>query len=164
MPKFTAVRAKFTPAEAHHITGVSPDLQRDWRHRKFLLPRRGRKHVRFDAIELGYLLALKTFSEAGVSIARIEAAAKLAEGPIWAFVSRPAEEYFRAPAQTNVDADASRYVVVRSHKYFPSRVGDLAALEGQPPALLTQIFDCKLAAEVILERTPRPPISFTVTP
>ncbi|RQW41376.1 helix-turn-helix domain-containing protein [Novosphingobium sp. LASN5T] len=50
----------FTPAEATAITGVSQDLQRDWRRRGFLPRSEG--HARFDLFGLAELLTMKLLS------------------------------------------------------------------------------------------------------
>lgn len=54
----------FTPAEAEKITRVLVATQRDWRRRGFLPATEG--HMRFNAFELGELLALKLLADRGI--------------------------------------------------------------------------------------------------
>jgi hypothetical protein len=54
----------FTPGEAARITGVSLDLQRDWRRRGYLPASEG--HARFNLFDLGGMLVTQMLSERGV--------------------------------------------------------------------------------------------------
>lgn len=63
---FEQTLSVFTPSEAEQITGVSVDLQRDWRRRRIMPKRDG--HARFDAHELADMLTLKMCSDAGLSL------------------------------------------------------------------------------------------------
>lgn len=54
----------FTPSEAERITGVSNDLQRNWRRRGHLRSHDG--HARFDAFALADMWGLKMLSDRGI--------------------------------------------------------------------------------------------------
>jgi hypothetical protein len=163
MPVHQTIGAEFSAAEVHQITGVSPDLQRVWRRRKYLPALKGGKHARFPAMELGYLLALKSFSDAGVSIEAIQDAASAAVLPIWDFI-RWAHRVAGANETLSARslADRHRYLVIRGERV--SIGGDLSDLTKPAGAVLvTHIFDCYAAAKVILDRAPRPCIPVNVS-
>lgn len=58
------VLSLFTPAAAERISGVSVDLQRDWRRRGYLAKQDG--HARFTVFDLAQMLVLKTLSDRGI--------------------------------------------------------------------------------------------------
>lgn len=61
-PIFTLT--SFTPAEAAAITGVSNDLQRDWRRHGYIAKRDG--HARFDVFDLAAMLSMKLLADRGI--------------------------------------------------------------------------------------------------
>lgn len=61
-PNFTMTA--FTPSEAAAITGVSTDLQRDWRRRGYLLS--GSGHARFDLFDLARMLTMQLLAARGI--------------------------------------------------------------------------------------------------
>lgn len=170
MPTYQNVEAEFTPAEVHQITGVSPELQRDWRRRKYLPASKGRKHKRFRASELGYLFALGAFSRAGVAIERVKGAAGMAALPIWDIVFRLTAPHKFGDYGTNIDVGPNRYIIVLQDDALPTprkvevlRTGDLSVLSQKQDGVLTIIFDCVFAAQKIIERAPRPCVSVKVS-
>lgn len=54
----------FTPGEAERTTGLSTNMQRDWRFRGFLPKSDG--HARFDLFDLSGMLAMKMLSDRGI--------------------------------------------------------------------------------------------------
>lgn len=56
--------ALFTPAETERITGLSVNMQRDWRKRGFLNSAPG--HARFDAFEVADIAVMQALAKAGI--------------------------------------------------------------------------------------------------
>src|SRR4051794_31446513 len=103
MPDVRLVEAEFTPGEVADITGISQLAQRQWRSRKILPPLRGRKHKRFRASELGELIALKAFADAGVPMERVKEAAAAAVLPVWTLVIATLLDAMNYSAATNIN-------------------------------------------------------------
>lgn len=55
---------QFTPAEAEAITGVSNNVQRDWRRHGYL--RQSDGHARFNIFDLGKMLTMAKLSQRGI--------------------------------------------------------------------------------------------------
>jgi DNA-binding transcriptional MerR regulator len=160
--KVEYVQAEFTPAEAAAITGVSTETQRIWRHRKILPPSRSTKHRRFQASELGELLALKAFSDAGVPMESVKEAASIAVLPTWSFLANTIAEELGHIAPANRDRLTDRFVIVRGDRTM--RGADLNALHTiNDRCMVTHIFDCLTAAELIASRAPRPCMAVKVS-
>lgn len=164
------IAAEFTPAEAGEITGVSPDVQRDWRRRKLLIPPAGRvrageqKHNRFGVRELGYLLAMKTFSAAGVSMERMTEAASLADIAVEGLVNTI--EISKLRGETPLPSRSESVFVVVSGETASKVQGRVAIAHffETHASIFTQIFDCRAAAELIIARAPRPCWTMRVSP
>lgn len=158
--------ADYTPSEVEAITGVSGDLQRDWRRRGFLEAKSDTKRSRFRASDLGYMMALKAFSDAGVSVAAAKDAASIAVLPI---VARLAPRPTSVPPMTSFDPSSPRFVIIAKGEAM--RAGSADALRhlfdstdwadhlGNPVVV---VFDCEKASRIILSRVPRPPFVLEV--
>lgn len=159
------VEALFTPAEVARITGVSPELQRDWRRRGLLKPSNEGKHVRFTAYELGYLKALKAFSEAGVLVGEADLAAAASSFPTWHFASEIVLRrisYKGLPDYVSPGNEAKRFVLsTQRGVYTMGDINDMVRfVDGEDTsALVTMIYDCRKAAEEIVKQAPRPLIA-----
>jgi len=68
MWKFNRVMSEYTSAEVETATGVSQDLQRNWRRRGLIAQRPDRKRARYSTYEVMVLAAMKQFSDAGISV------------------------------------------------------------------------------------------------
>ena len=170
MPDFDrAFSTEFTPAEAAEATGVSVDLQRDWRRRDLLKPQRGSGHTRFRLPDLCRLYAMKVFSDIGVGPRRsnsFEPEGCDIMSPAGATIMAvPMMLHFAALslrlAETDHEMDF-RFVVIEEQAM--GRTASLASYEkarrkrkSASPLLL--VFDTKLAAEALLKNLPRSPIS-----
>jgi hypothetical protein len=71
----------FTPGETAKITGVSPDLQRDWRRRGYL-PVTDYGHNRFGLHGLAHMLFLKSMADRGIGPQHSQPLAEIAAGGI----------------------------------------------------------------------------------
>lgn len=69
---------EFSPSEAAAITGVSVDLQRDWRRRGLLPENKEGKWTRFDLKHIIEMFVMKVFSGAGFSVSSVAEIASLA--------------------------------------------------------------------------------------
>lgn len=160
---------EFTPAEAAVATGVSVDLQRDWRRRDVLKQQRGVGHARFRLSDLCRLYAMKTFSDVGVGPRRsnsFEPEGCDIMSPAGATIMAvPMMLHFAALSlglkETDHDMDF-RFVVIEEQAM--GRTASLAAYEkareerkSAGPLLL--VFDTKLAAEKLLAGLPRSPVA-----
>lgn len=72
------VDREFSPSEAAAITGVSVDLQRDWRRRGLLPENKQGKWTRFDLKHIIEMFVMKVFSDAGFSVSSVAEIASLA--------------------------------------------------------------------------------------
>jgi DNA-binding transcriptional MerR regulator len=81
MTTYKYTLSAFTPGEAGAITGVSPDLQRDWRRRGYL-PASGDGHARFDLYQLAHLFFLRTMADRGIGPQHSHELADIASGAI----------------------------------------------------------------------------------
>jgi DNA-binding transcriptional MerR regulator len=156
------VEMQFTPAEAARLTGVSPDLQRDWRRRKILPARPTEGHSRYGFSDLCRMVALKAFSDAGVGLKQgkvvdaeddLAMAASVASMPMLSFAGVPVG--VTDPLHHHI----SRYVIVDDHGVC--RTDDLKAYERdldlRPRHPVSIVFDCKRAAERLVAAIGRPP-------
>ena len=165
MKTFSIQHAQYTPAEVEAITGVAVDLQRNWRRRGFLPTSKDGKHARFGADDIAYLMALKAFSEAtpGVAISEIYELASLAVLPITGFIAKSyaieMQEPRIASLSSSGDPLAMRYIVkAGAHHLRVAKLGalDEAAEEDQFVSMTRVVFDCLMAASIIVSRVPRP--------
>lgn len=69
---------EFSPSEAAAITGVSVDLQRDWRRRGLLPENKLGKWTRFDLKHIIEMFVMKVFSDAGFAVSNVAEIASLA--------------------------------------------------------------------------------------
>lgn len=65
------IEREFSPSEAAAITGVSLDLQRDWRRRGFLPENKQGKWTRFSLSDIIQMSTMKTFTDAGFSVSYV---------------------------------------------------------------------------------------------
>lgn len=73
----------FTSAEVEVASGISQDMQRDWRRRQFL-PSHERKHGRWHPLEVAFALTMKSLNDDGLPPARcVQAAAQAAPSVLW---------------------------------------------------------------------------------
>ncbi|MBM6579919.1 hypothetical protein ILT44_06980 [Microvirga sp. BT689] len=183
----TREQEEYSPAEASDATGVSTALQRDWR-RRGIIGRAGPagQHSRFTFDDLCEMMALKSFSDAGLRIKRLTAASSEEPGqprPLTKddlFNAETAAHMCRLPMlHFAAEASASRwggatgplvgtspghrigrFVVVSGQQLY--RVDSLAVLDEAPaeeigPEPVKVIFDCKLAANRLIAALPRAP-------
>ena len=157
------ISTEFTPAEAARATGVSVELQRDWKRRGYLAARDDGKHSRYTFEDLSRMLALKSFSDAGIGLRvatvplgsdgfrNAETAASKAMLPMLGFA-----DY--AVRTTDPRHKIGRYVIVDSAGVC--RTDSLDEYEQERGTHQTGpvsiIFDCKKAAEAILAKLDRP--------
>ncbi|QEL27260.1 MerR family transcriptional regulator (plasmid) [Bosea sp. F3-2] len=158
------ISTEFTPAEAARATGVSVELQRDWKRRGYLASREDGKHSRYTFEDLSRMLALKSFSDAGIGLRvattplgsdgfrNAETAASMAMLPMLGFANY-------AIRTTDPSHRIGRYVIVDSAGVC--RTDSLDDYERERGMLQTGgpvaiIFDCKKAAEAILAKLDRP--------
>jgi len=72
---------EFSPAEAAAITGVSVNMQRDWRRRGLLPENTEGKWTRFDLKHIIEMSVMKAFSDAGFSVSYVAEFASMAIMP-----------------------------------------------------------------------------------
>lgn len=139
---------EYTPAQAALITGVSVDLQRDWRRRGYLNSRPDGKHNRYTFRDLCLMFAFKAFSDAGLGprfadefdVRNADTAAKTAISAIEDFANYENPQTYR-------------YVI--AHGNGLTRTPSLAEYERQRSekynnGAIMIIFDCKNAAHEIM--------------
>lgn len=153
--------AIYSAREAAAITKVTTDTQRLWRKRGFLPANQPGRYARFNAGDLGYLLALRGFSEAGVGLKEAAEAASAASLPVIDFVELLSTEEDEEEL-TKVD----RFIISKAGRSFRARTLDKAigffdqdADEAHIGDMAFLVFDCRRAAELILQRAPRPPFT-----
>lgn len=78
---------EFSPSEAAAITGVSVDLQRDWRRRGLLPENKDGKWTRFGLKHIIEMLVMKAFSEAGFAVSSVTDCAQMAILPSLAIIN-----------------------------------------------------------------------------
>jgi hypothetical protein len=78
------VHREFSPKEAAEVSGVSPDLQRDWRRRGVLPGRVGGKWTSFTLYDVIQLTVMRAFSQSGLSLELAETFSGLAILPVLA--------------------------------------------------------------------------------
>jgi DNA-binding transcriptional MerR regulator len=175
MKTYSIQYTAYAPAEVETITGVSVALQRNWRRRGYLPLSSEGKHARFSPSDLGYLLALKTFSDAGVSINQVRTLATMAALPVSGYVGFLYADQMNEPMIASMTSSdnpgVGRYVVMIGDKCL--RVATLALLDqfdekenndvvkNLPHHITTSliIFDCLNAAMLIHARAPRPVVT-----
>lgn len=82
----TTVEREFSPSEAAIITGVSVDLQRDWRRRELLPENEGGKWTRFSLDHIIMMSVMKVFTDAGFSVSYVAKFASMAILPTLALL------------------------------------------------------------------------------
>jgi len=149
----------FTPAEAAAITGVSVELQRDWRRRGIEKSLARGKHPRWTAEDLARLLVRGEFSRAGISIKQTDELAALSAAPIQDFVAQISLQGHRYAHMFGVHTTSeehrmARFLVWADNQVF--RTFDPAEWRNEFQPLSWTVMDCKIAAQRIVERSPRP--------
>lgn len=155
-PGNTPIPPNFTPGEAARLTGVSTDLQRDWRRRGLLAPKALAGHSRFEFDGLCRMLALKAFSDAGVRLKALtdstfddaDTAASVALLPMQMFAGCRV-------GTTDTSHRIGRYVIIDG--FGVCRADSLddyekARADRKMDDPVAVIFDCKRATESLLAR------------
>ncbi len=161
------ISTEYTPAEAARATGVSVELQRDWKRRGYLASRGDGKHSRYTFEDMCRMLALKAFSDAGIGLRvadtplgsdgfrNAETAASMAMLPMLGFANyavRTTDPRHRIGRYVIVDGSGvSRTDSLDEYEQYRSEHG------AGGPVLI--IFDCKQAAEVIMAKLDRPHVT-----
>ena len=158
------ISTEYTRGEAARATGVSVELQRDWKRRGYLASRDDGKHSRYTFEDLSHMLALKSFSDAGIGLRvaatplgsdgfrNAETAASMAMLPMLGFANY-------AVGTTDPRHRIGRYVIVDSAGVCRTDSLDEYERERgtlQPGGPVTIVFDTKKAAEAILAKLDRP--------
>ena len=79
---------EFSPAEATRISGVSGELQRDWRRRKLLPENASGKWTRFKLEHIVQMLVMKTLADGGFAVSSIKDSVALAILPTLSLIYR----------------------------------------------------------------------------
>lgn len=76
--RMSRIGKEFSPSEAAAITGVSVDLQRDWRRRGLLPENKEGKWTRFNLDHIIEMSVMKVFADAGFSVSYVAECASMA--------------------------------------------------------------------------------------
>jgi hypothetical protein len=105
MADYSYVLSTFTAGEAEAITGVTTQVQRDWRRRGYLPATDG--HARHDVFALAELLALKALGDRGIGPQEAKKSAPLIAAGIAAHAIGDPRAIAGAPPDLTCDGAAS---------------------------------------------------------
>lgn len=173
------VMKDFSAGEAAQASGVSQTLQRDWRRRGFLPERTGPQQSRFDADDILRLAALKTFSDAGLSVKTSQRLAVSVARTAFHHLERMTGAVAFDGASDPTEAEAwwertrwdrfSQYIITplperddeagRPLYYERSDLEDIADLVGQDGSVCSLVFDIAALVQKVHAGLPRPILS-----
>lgn len=172
--RMSHIQREFTPSEAANITGVSTDLQRDWRRRKVLPENEGGKWTRFSLSDIVQMSVLKAFSDSGFSVSSVGDCAHMAILPTLALLNdMPGAVVFEGDeisdrlkalaTASHVGGAHGRYLVMAkdpdASEPRTSRWDHLGGLDeylAEHKAVHCTVLDCSLLARLIADRAGLP--------
>lgn len=109
MRTIRTIQKTFTPREAAKITGVSVDLQRDWRRRGFLERRDVGVH-KFELTDIIRMTVMRAFTQSGMPVSTANTMASIAVLPTLSELHFSASEFWGDP----VSEDEEREIIAGS--------------------------------------------------
>lgn len=176
----TTVDREFSPSEAAAITGVSVDLQRDWRRRELLPENEGGKWTRFRLDHVIQMSVMKVFADAGFSVSYVAKFASMAILPTLALLhDTPGAVVFEGDEvsdhlkemtlQRSVVGARGRYLVMIKPREGAepkiARFEDLERLDdfmAERDVVACTVLDCILLSQRIVERAGLPLVRIEV--
>ena len=156
----------YTPKEAAEISGVSSDVQREWRRRNLMPFRAARGDSRewntFDLRQVSALTIMRVLSECGVPLERARKMAMAAAPHVVTFIAESLDEKARKAfeKQNRISRSAKRKVPERfvamgvdSTPQVTNSVDNLLH-DMISPAVIS--LDLKAVADVMIERAVKP--------
>jgi hypothetical protein len=150
MPKL----ATYAPKEAGALSGVTSDVQREWRRRKlmpFMVPsQESREWKNFDLREVSALTIMRTLSEFEVPLGTARTIAEVSADHVVVFILERSD-LKKACLGLVKNWEAQRFVVIGSDK-VPQFSDDLEKLLLRQNSPATTSLDLKKVADLIVSR------------
>ena len=176
----TTISREFSPSEAALITGVSVDLQRNWRRRGLLPENKEGKWTRFSLDHIIKMSVMKVFADAGYSVSYVAKFASMAILPTLAFLHEaPGVVVFEGDEVSDhikeltlrhavVNARGRYLVMFKSAESSEAKISRWESLErlddvmAERDVIACTVLDCILLSQRIIDRAGLPLIRVEV--